>query len=812
MLVFWLSIALGATPTGVPAYFDVGSGEVSGLSASPDGAYLVGHTAGDHSAFVLDTLDWSVEVLSPCTVSSAAFVETDTYGQELYVGCDSGEVMVYDWEDGDLGAALDSEGTAVSYIMADYGDLERLWWDSTYELLYGLVMDGNLGDLHVIDPASSAQDSAVFYDYPWYLSHTGFKEGVMTESMLILAHGSQDMTQVYLTTGNGVVNTSTSSAGVVMSVADLTPSNLGAYCIDSNGTLGNYLTSSMSYQIFLQGLSSPTSIASSLETGDEWLLVTGNSEMNVWELSGGGLTDPNPVSTVALESNFSDVVASHGYAYGGDSSGRVWVATANPWVSDVIVDQAAASIGDTVQLNFSVDQPGTYSVFRGGDLENSGALLGDGEMQVEGMVALSIDIDEAWAEGENQIFVIHTNNLLLKGHGVTSLAVDSIPTEVELAEANVQFLDGGLEVSFDGIPDLDLDYYEIYITTESFAKSDWSTGGPEFDIGGNVSSPITHSANGGDSVTLEISPLVNGTPYYVAVRAFDQGGLEGPMSNVVSGIPRSTMGAAQLAGETGGAPCNTGPTRSMGWITMIGLIIAVFRRGRHWKMLAPVLIFLLVPQVGLAKKGKKNLMKVDETPAWGNFEARYGVITLTDERISDVYNENSHNIFQLEFGTQIYRFLEFDLGVGFAQELAWTVDASGNPSGQRTMLTWIPLSADVVLRLHILDEQPLVPYARVGSDYVLWNEQWDAGGADKEILSGAKVGWHFGFGINLLLDMLAPARASQLEAQTGINDTYLTVEWRRQWIDSRKWVWEAPEGDGLLFSGDMITVGLKLDY
>jgi hypothetical protein len=54
-----------------------------------------------------------------------------------------------------------------------------------------------------------------------------------------------------------------------------------------------------------------------------------------------------------------------------------------------------------------------------------------------------------------------------------------------------------------------------------------------------------------------------------------------------------------------------------------------------------------------------------------------------------------------------------------------------------------------------------------------------------------------------------------LEARTGINDTWLTFEWRRQAIDQRDRPWQAstdPSGAGLDFGGDVIHVGLKLDY
>ena len=94
------------------------------------------------------------------------------------------------------------------------------------------------------------------------------------------------------------------------------------------------------------------------------------------------------------------------------------------------------------------------------------------------------------------------------------------------------------------------------------------------------------------------------------------------------------------------------------------------------------------------------------------------------------------------------------------------------------------------------------------------SERRDNNAGGKDIVRGSKFGNHFGFGGSLLLDTFQKKRASLLEAQTGINDTYIVFEWRRQRVDQRNLPWSpTPElVEGLDFSGDMFTVGLKLDY
>jgi hypothetical protein len=131
------------------------------------------------------------------------------------------------------------------------------------------------------------------------------------------------------------------------------------------------------------------------------------------------------------------------------------------------------------------------------------------------------------------------------------------------------------------------------------------------------------------------------------------------------------------------------------------------------------------------------------------------------------------------------------------------VDENGLQSAEFTNLTVVPLSLGATGRLHIIDDQLLVPYAGIGVDAFFWRESWDAGFGVKERVVGTKRGSHLTAGIDLMLDPFAPGRASLLEAQTGINDSYVVFEWRKQvnGVDS-----------GLSLSGQTLLIGLKLDY
>jgi hypothetical protein len=122
-------------------------------------------------------------------------------------------------------------------------------------------------------------------------------------------------------------------------------------------------------------------------------------------------------------------------------------------------------------------------------------------------------------------------------------------------------------------------------------------------------------------------------------------------------------------------------------------------------------------------------------------------------------------------------------------------------------MTWLPLSAGITLRAHIIDEQPVVPFGSFGFDYVFFREN-TVDSENQPVLTsrttGSKSGYHWSAGINILLDLLAPTRAGRLEAATGINDTWLTLAYRDQRV--------GPNKGGFDFSGWSIFLGLKVDY
>jgi hypothetical protein len=211
-------------------------------------------------------------------------------------------------------------------------------------------------------------------------------------------------------------------------------------------------------------------------------------------------------------------------------------------------------------------------------------------------------------------------------------------------------------------------------------------------------------------------------------------------------------------------------------------------------MLTTLLILCPLAQAGDAFHAKSQ-----------NLEVRVGPATLADTNIQTVYGESGNQLFFLESGVQFFRSLEIDAGIGLLRESDAAVGAdSGDESGYTTRLSLLPVSLSGTLRLDLFEGQPIVPFAKVGVDYWLWTEQQNTGEGylKGSSTNGGKPGYHYGFGLNLLLDMFDMDRASRAQARWGIEDSYIVVEYRIQ---------ETLTEEGLDFGGSVISAGLKID-
>ncbi len=825
VLAWGAMAAMALPPDRQTGAVDVGASDVERFAVTSDGRWVAGRSKGDKSLWLIDVEDWSSRISAVCDVTGVSpWVQGDDL--DLWVSCEDGTLRLFHPTDTGFVAATTDDGAEVSVQISDSA-LHGVWgWEDTNGILSLLVVSwsGVSADPAYVHALAADDWENATYRVGNQLLDADFKEGAVTGSYLIVSHGPS-ITPVFLT--SGTPGLFTPAPGIT--ALDIVPSSLNEVAlVDEDGVLATYSGIISQFTIRKTGLPAPKAVAWSSDPDDDWIVIYGD-EVQVYDIV-NGVIEADPVTVVVPESGESavqDAVVSDGYVFGGGEGGKVRVATARPWVypdrmfvtpvdvATTVTGTASTpqpyTAGDVVSLTFEVDAETECEVRLHGDRFGSGDFLGAfSDVAVETPVSLELTVDDSWDEGDNRVVVRCTDlNTGLTGHGAVDIDVDAPPDPPDFTNASVGFSDSALRVTFEGIDDDDLSHYTVYVSASEFEATDWPTGGPEM-VEGTFVGPVTVESAPSTSVTLRLEPLTNGTPYWVAVRATDTGGKEGAMSAVIRETPRPSFSAGSLAGEAGGNPWTCSTTGGPGFgAALLGL--GLLRRRR----LAVAALVVAVPTVAQAENPNRGDM---ERRSRGNVEVRYGFVDLapmtdgSENPIDVVYDEHVMNMLQVEAGPQLWHVLEFDLGLGFFQELAHLETNSGADSADKTMLTAFPFSLGGTFRLELLKEQWVVPFVRGGVDLLVYTELTDNAAGSKDALRGLKVGNHWGLGADLLLDAAAPARASKLEAKSGIRDSYLVVEWRRQAIDHRELPWQASREQGLVFSGDLVTLGVKLDY
>jgi hypothetical protein len=151
------------------------------------------------------------------------------------------------------------------------------------------------------------------------------------------------------------------------------------------------------------------------------------------------------------------------------------------------------------------------------------------------------------------------------------------------------------------------------------------------------------------------------------------------------------------------------------------------------------------------------------------------------------FGSNRRLMTQVELDYQIIRHvgsLGIGLSAGYFKENGHNVDQAGNPTQDSSSLRLIPLALSAVYRFDLAYERtgiPLVPYGKLGLDYVFWSVE-NGNGEVPEDASGGRgaggtLGWHAAVGLSLVLDFFDQNGANQFDEEMGINHTHLFFEY-----------------------------------
>lgn len=250
------------------------------------------------------------------------------------------------------------------------------------------------------------------------------------------------------------------------------------------------------------------------------------------------------------------------------------------------------------------------------------------------------------------------------------------------------------------------------------------------------------------------------------------------------------MTALRMSGGSGGSDASTGGR-------------ARWQRGSSRAVCAGALAALAVVGGGAVAQGQvfvgEQAQNAYGTPQRFAFELRFGPYRPSIDSefqgtgrapYREFFGNHRRLMSQVELDYQLWRgFGSLGVGVG-----AGYFSASGNNpladgtgvSGDRSTLLLVPLSASLVYRFDWTYQRwhvPLVPYAKAGLDYVLWQVKNGNGEVARDPSGGrgrgGTVGWHVAAGLQLVLDFFDPNSARQFDREVGVNHTYLFVEYGR---------------------------------
>jgi hypothetical protein len=120
--------------------------------------------------------------------------------------------------------------------------------------------------------------------------------------------------------------------------------------------------------------------------------------------------------------------------------------------------------------------------------------------------------------------------------------------------------------------------------------------------------------------------------------------------------------------------------------------------------------------------------------------------------------------------------------VGYFNETARALDAAGKPSADTTSLRLIPTALQLIYRMDEAARRlsiPLVPYAKIGLNYTIWTITDANGDVAKEAGNsgrGVTPGWQAAAGLAIMLDIIDAGASRALDAETGVNHTYIFLE------------------------------------
>ena len=528
---------------------------------SADERWVAMGTGSSGQVHLLDVDSWTIEVMDVCT-GSLGGLTFDGQGF-LYAGCEGTGALKINPETMTVETEIGLDAGALYYA--------SMYNDNVYFL--GENPNGGNPRIHLIDTQQQAEQ--VGGNFPTTLGYGAAKDMELVGNFFIVAHGATSISKIDPVSGGATRDMMGPTTGAC---EDVLPVSNATNALISGGTAGVYRFLFASNQLQFASMGSGIEQASALVANQEQLWVadsTADSLKSFTYNAGGASMGTEVLEEVPLNinRNIQEMVSAQGYIVAGTEDGAILVVGSGPWVE--VNDEEPVVLEDETEFSFSFTSSlaGEYAVLLHATNNDDGIEIASGTVVADETATIDLTATDDFLEGENALRVVVTTSAGT-GHDTFTMTIDTPPSIPTLTPQEVGYGDEQILLSGTAISDSDLSHYQVYLSTEEFSPTDYEEGGPVLEAVNSEDLMITVSPN--QSYDWSIGGLQNDQIYYIALRAFDDGGKFSGLSDFQTVIPKDTYSASQLTGEQGGY-CSL-PSPSDWALLSMSVLFLSFRR------------------------------------------------------------------------------------------------------------------------------------------------------------------------------------------------------------------------------------------
>jgi hypothetical protein len=193
-----------------------------------------------------------------------------------------------------------------------------------------------------------------------------------------------------------------------------------------------------------------------------------------------------------------------------------------------------------------------------------------------------------------------------------------------------------------------------------------------------------------------------------------------------------------------------------------------------------------------------------ESPLWGTWSFHVGMLFFNDEQFKNVYGDKGLAFYNMNASWKMIDDFELlgSLGYAYAEGHGISPD-DGSKTSERYQLHFAPAALGLAYRFNFVLDQPVVPYLGAAGQFAYWYEgKMDSGTKWRSYNYGA-----CGFGgVMFLLDNIEKRASGLLEAEWGINNSYLFYEYRYSWLNN------FDQEDIIDLSSNLHSIGVMLEF